>query len=107
MANIKDLDKAELLAKLYNDAQHIGLDADHRYMTLEDAQEVIDEAGLSFDTLGGRAIHMDLSGDEIDTTLYNQMNGHAAAESAVETVRQRGYAADDVALEEAVEELRV
>ena len=107
--DIQGLDKAELLAKLYNDSQHIGIDgASHERMSVEDAQNIIDDHGLVFQTVGGRAIHIDLSGDTIeDTSLYNQMNGYAAAESAIDAVRQRGYAADDAALEAAAEELRV
>ena len=99
--DIQDLDKAKLLAKLYNDAQYIGLDANHQKMSVNDAQGVIDDHGLKFETVGGRSLHIDLTGDTLDSTDYNRSNGYAAAESAVDTVRQRGYQKDDAALEKA------
>ncbi len=61
--NIEGLDKAELLAALYNNSQPLGLGflkGLSNSMTLKDANVFIKEKGLSFDYLNGRVMKINL-----------------------------------------------
>lgn len=87
--NIRGLNKAAVLAALYNSAKPLGmgwLHYDSRIMTVEEAEKVIAEYGLSFDYHKGRVMKIDISDDEVDTRLYNRDNGAGAAEAAVDAV---------------------
>ncbi len=84
--NIANLNKAEVLAALYNRAQPQGLGFLHytlRNMTVEQAQEILDGGTTYFDYLKGRVMKVDLSGDDLHTILYNRNNGPEAAEMAL------------------------
>lgn len=101
--NIKGLDKAAILAALYNRAtcQGMGiLHYDPKPMTVDQARTILNqEQGdditqmfggfvhngnrLYFDYLKGRVMKVDLSKDELDTRLYNRDNGPNAAEDAI------------------------
>lgn len=105
MANIAGLNKAKLLAALYNAAksatgfgllhaqstpmteaearQHLGLGDDNTKMF----PKVLKAKGY-FDYLQGRPLKVDLSGDELDTRLYNRDNGQGKAEEIVNRLRQ-------------------
>ena len=91
--NIAGLDKAAVLAALYNGARQQGLGylmgAGYLPMTADQAREEIAARGkdLYFDYLHGRVMKMNLSGDEVDTALYNRDNGHMAAENIIENLR--------------------
>lgn len=91
--NIAGLDKAAVLAALYNGARQQGLGylmgAGYLPMTADQAREEISARGkdLYFDYLHGRVMKMNLSGDEVDTALYNRDNGHMAAENIIENLR--------------------
>lgn len=82
--NIKGLNKAEVLAELYNNAKVQGmgfLQADNKQMTTEEAKTILDESSDKyFDYLKGRVMKIRIAGDEIDTRLYNRDNGNGAAE---------------------------
>jgi len=85
--NIKNLNKAEVLAALYNRA--IPLERSvyfsrHEPMTPEKAQMLLDLGHTSFSELEGRALSVDLKKEEVDTRLYNRNNGNNAAENAIE-----------------------
>ncbi len=81
--NISNLDKAKVLAALYNHAQPQSFGVLHfkpEDMTTEQAQALLDGGQTYFDYLHGRVMKVDLSGDELRTELYNRDNGHQKAE---------------------------
>jgi hypothetical protein len=84
--NIKNLNKAAVLAALYNNSKPLGmgfLHYDPRPMTENEAQELLDDGQTYFDYLKGRVMKIELSGDELSTWLYNRDNGTDAAEKAL------------------------
>jgi hypothetical protein len=89
--DISGLNKAEVLAALFNGSRQQGLGIlDKRgadSMTTEQAQEVIDRDGMYFDYLYGRVMKIDLSGDELRTASYNRDNGPDAAEKIIDKLR--------------------
>jgi len=93
--SITGLDKADVLAALYNAAAPIGLGV-LRYreesMTREQAQALIDAEttsyGVSFDYVHGRPLKIDLTTDELRTDLYNRDQGMGAAERVVAELRK-------------------
>lgn len=85
--NIRGMDKAVVLAGLYNGARPQGmgfLQYDPKPMTVEEARKILDAGQTYFDYLKGRVMKIDLSRDEVDTQLYNRDNGPGAAERALE-----------------------
>ncbi len=101
--SIKEIDKAELLAALYNNASPMGmgfLQARPGQMTREDAlklMEVGDDSSRMFPNMGrprmyfdyvfGRPLKIDIGGDELETSLYNRDWGKDAAEQIVDGLR--------------------
>lgn len=92
--DIKGIDKAELLAALYNASWQQGLGFLHSRgtakMTKEQAQVEISLCldDLYFDYLHGRPLKIDLNGDTLETRLYNRDNGgEGAAEEIVYNLR--------------------
>ncbi len=84
--NIEKLNKAEVLAALYNNSKAQGMGVLHytpENMTKEDAQKLLDSGQTYFDYVEGRVMKIDLSGDELRTHLYNRDNGEGAAERAL------------------------
>jgi hypothetical protein len=84
--DISKFDKADVLRLLYNNAKPLGmgfLDDTPEDMTKAQAQELLDAGQTNFDYLYGRAMKIDLSGDELRTDLYNRDNGQYAAECAL------------------------
>lgn len=97
--DISGVDKAQLLAALFNRSQPMGMGwlqaaAGPERMTTEDAQKLIDKAqagsrsddhgrnfnldsdgDLYFDYLFGRPLKVDLSGDEVEPWGYDRDNG--------------------------------
>lgn len=97
--NIAGLNKADVLAALYNRAQPLGmgfLEYDPKPMSAEEAQAIINERtavysltqALYFDYLKGRVMKVDLSGDEFGPSLYDRDNGEGAAASVVDELRK-------------------
>lgn len=88
--NIAGLDKAVVLASLYNRSFQQGmgvLDKNGRQeMNVEQARQYLDRSH-DFDYLNGRVMKIDLSSDEVDTRLYNRDNGEGAAEEIIEKIR--------------------
>jgi len=84
---IEGLNKAEVLAALYNNAKVQGmgfLQADNKQMTTEEAKTILDESSDKyFDYLKGRVMKIRIAGDEVDTRLYNRDNGDGAAERVI------------------------
>ena len=86
MIDIKDMNKAEVLAKLYNASgpQGMGfLKATSNEMTTDEAQALLDSGQDYFDYLKGRVMKIDLHGDELDPWLYDRDNGQGAAAQAL------------------------
>lgn len=102
--SIQGLDKAALLAALYNASRPLGMGMMHydpAPMTRDAAQAIIDGRGddltamlgfsrgtLVFDYLKGRVMKVDLSGDTLRTWGYNRDNGASAAEAVVAALRE-------------------
>ena len=102
--SIKGIDKAELLAALYNHASPMGmgfLQARAGEMTKEQATELLGKGDdlsrmfpvngrrqLYFDYVYGRPLKVDLTGDELETSLYDRDWGKGAAEKIVEGLRK-------------------
>lgn len=75
MIDLKNKDKAEVLAKLYNASQPLGMGIFHfdsSDMTIERARELLDSGRTYFDYLKGRVM-------KIDPYLYDRDNGQGAA----------------------------
>lgn len=88
--SIKGLDKAAVLAALYNASKPQGLGMLHfdpKPATTEQAREWLKASGprCYFDYLHGRVMKVDLSGDVLKTWLYDRDNGVGAAKRALES----------------------
>lgn len=84
--DISKLDKAAVLATLYNHARVQGLGAfraDSEKMTIEKARKILAGGQTYFDYLNGQVMKVDLSKDILNTYLYNRDNGFDAAENAI------------------------
>jgi hypothetical protein len=84
--DLTGMNKAEVLAKLYNRSKPQGMGMLHftpETMTTKDAQALLDGGHTYFDYLKGRVMKIDLKGDELQTALYNRDNGQGAAEAAL------------------------
>jgi len=90
MISIKGLDKAEVLAALYNRARPQGmgfLQWTPQDMSIEEAKETL-QYGPYFDYVQGRVMKVDLSKDEFDSSLYDRDNGLGAAEMVIARLRE-------------------
>lgn len=86
--DIKGKNKAKILAALYNNSKPLGMGFLHYEaapMTEEQAEAILKES-TDFDYLKGRVMKVNLSGDELQTWLYNRDNGEGAAERAIEAL---------------------
>ena len=86
---IGGLDKAELLKALYDNARAQGmgvLQMQAGGIKIEQAQMIIEKCGdnLYFDYLFGRVMKVDLSGDSMDTRLYDRDNGQGSAKAIID-----------------------
>jgi hypothetical protein len=99
MINIKGLDKAAVLAALYNASKQQGMGFLHKRgaspMSVEEAREEINNipqhgfsncGELYFDYLHGRVMKVDISGDELNPWGYDRDNGPGAAQAAISTL---------------------
>ena len=87
--DIKGISKAEILRRLYNSSQPLGLGFLHfepKDMTLKEA-EILLEKNKYFDYLKGRVMKIDLSGDELNTWAYNRDNGEGTAEAIISNIK--------------------
>ena len=85
MIDISEMNKAEVLAKLYNASRPLGMGLLHftpEPMGVEEAQQLLEEETY-FDYLNGRVMKVDLSKDTLDPWLYDRDNGQGAAASAL------------------------
>lgn len=91
--SIADLDKAALLAALYNGSKPQGfgfLQFSDESMSVEEAQSILNKGQTYFDYLQGRVMKIDLSGDEVDPWGYDRDNGAGAVQQIVSELRQSG-----------------
>jgi len=97
--NIRGLNRAEVLAALYNASRPQGLGIMHfdpEPMTTEQAQTLLDDESKHprgiyeayFDYIQGRVMKIGFKGDEIDPRLYDRDLGDGAAEKAIAPLRQ-------------------
>lgn len=85
MIDIKQANKAQVLAALYNASSPQGMGFLHAKsvrMTEEEAAALLKERTY-FDYLHGRVMKVDLSGDTLEERLYDRDNGHGAAYDAI------------------------
>jgi len=96
--SLKGLNKAAVLAVLYNNSRVQGLgilQARDGKMTVEDAQKLIDQCDargfgkrqIYFDYLHGKVMKVNLTTDELDPWLYDRDNGPGAAARAIDSIR--------------------
>src|SRR5271166_3735595 len=88
--DIKGIDKAELLAGLYNRSKPLGLgflQATPSDMTAEQARGIIKEQGLDFDYLNGGVMNVNLARGTLYAGGFDRDNGKGAAQSVVEAIR--------------------
>jgi len=88
--NTAHLDKAKVLAELYNRAKTQGMGILHytpEDMTPDEAQKMLDAGQTYFDYVKGRVMKVDLETYELDTRLYNRDNGEGAAEGVINSLQ--------------------
>lgn len=90
MVDIKGLNKAEVLAALYNNSKPLGLGFMHfdpMDMTVAEAEEILNQTTY-FDYLKGRVMKVDLSSDDsFEEWLYDRDNGKGAAQRVIDSLR--------------------
>ena len=91
MVNIEGLNKAHVLASLYNNARPLGsgfLQFDPTPMSLDEAEQLLNNNhGKYFEYLNGRVMKVDLSSDiEFNEVPYDRDNGLGAAQRAINTI---------------------
>lgn len=90
--DLKDLDKAAVLAALYNASKPMAMGFmryDPTPMTVDQAHELLKKQ-TDFDYLQGRVMKTDLSGDTLDTWGYDRDNGEGAAAKALASLQSTG-----------------
>jgi hypothetical protein len=90
--DISGIDKAELLAALYNGARQQGLGCLNARGVFdmspeEAAKELAANERMYFDYLHGRVMKINLRLDEMPTAAYNRDNGPDAAERIIAHLR--------------------
>lgn len=95
--SIQGLDKAAVLAALYNRAQPQGMMGFLHYnpkpMTAAEAQALLAQTTY-FDYVKGRVMKVNLAKDEFDPSLYDRDNGRGAAQEVIDTLRASGNTND-------------
>lgn len=88
--DIKDLDKSQVLAALYNAARPQGMgfcQYDPTPMDTIEAKEILNTT-TSFDYLHGRVMKLSLKENAFDSSLYNRDNGYNAAEQVIKSLKE-------------------
>lgn len=91
MIDIRGLDKAEVLAALYNASHAQGMGFLHftpERMTKEEAANLLKETSY-FDYVKGRILKISLQTDDLEERLYDRDNGSGAAYRALEELLTR------------------
>lgn len=79
--SLTGINKAHVLAALYNHSKPLGmgfLHFDPTPMSEQEAQAILKEQ-TQFDYLKGRVMKVDLSGEVLDASLYDRDNGEGSA----------------------------
>lgn len=87
--DLEGLDKAAVLAALYNASKPQGmgfLHYDPEPMTVEEARALLSQ-DTDFDYLKGRVMKVDLSGDQLDPWGFDRDNGQGRAAEVIESLR--------------------
>lgn len=89
--DITGIDKATLLAGLYNNSKPLGLGfcdpKSMKEMSYEEAEQWIKSGRSYFDYLNGRLMKVNLKGNELFTGYYDRDNGQGAALAVVTACR--------------------
>ena len=87
MIRIERLDRAKLLAELYNRARYLGLPifpgAAAKKLSKADARAIIKAHGLNIRYLWGRGIMMNLGLQSVDELPYNRINGDGLSQMII------------------------
>ena len=90
--DISSLNKAEVLAALYNRAKPLGMGFLHytpEDMTILEAQALLDTGQTYFDYLKGRVMKVRLNEDVFNPRLYDIDNGYGAALDIINTLKTK------------------
>ena len=86
--NISKMDKIEVFRALYNKAKTQGMGIfqfEPSDMSREEAESIFNQSNDKyFDYVKGRVMKVDLSGDILDTRLYDRDNGEGKAQMVIE-----------------------
>lgn len=88
--DISTLDKASVLAALYNASRPLGMgfmQFDPKPMQPSEAAELLKQSTY-FDYLKGRVMKLDFKGDQLYVGLYDRDNGDGAAQRAIEALQR-------------------
>lgn len=88
MISIIGLDKAAVIAALYNASRPLGMGFMHYDATPMTAEEAAQYVGHHLDYLKGRVMKLKIGGDEFSELGYDRDNGQGAAARAVDALRQ-------------------
>ena len=98
--DITGLDRAQLLLALLT---HAGAcRSDILRLSTKDTQKIIDERGLSFDSLLGVALKIDLEPDLVNPTLYDREHGFNQVKRVVQRLKRKRPAEEEPLREETV-----
>jgi hypothetical protein len=84
------LDKAAVLAALYNAAKPQGmgfLHYDPKPMSVEEARDILVSGFTNFDYLKGRVMKVDLVGNQLGSSGYDRDNGEGRAKEVINSLR--------------------
>lgn len=94
MIDITGLDKAEVLAALFNGSKQQGMGfLDERGavdMTADQARDILKQT-VDFDYLYGRIMKISLRDNQLNAWLYDRDNGQGAAEAIIDDLRQKTF----------------
>jgi hypothetical protein len=89
--DISGIDKAVLLAALYNNSKPVGLGFSHpkagKSMSYEEAKELLSSGQDNFDYVNGRVMKISLKSNELETSSYDRDNGDGKALAIVTACR--------------------
>lgn len=90
MQDISGIDKKVLLQALYANAKPLGMGRLHyipnHTLTDQEMESILVEGDIDY--LHGRVMKVDISGDSMETYLYNRDNGKDAAETIIAALRK-------------------
>ena len=86
--NISALNKADVLAALYNNSKPLGMGIllTSEDMTTEEAQGLLDDGQTYFGYVKGRVMKVNLKGNELRTEAYDRDNGQGAAARVLDSI---------------------